>query len=177
VSQAPANHAAAPDSVPPYSPEAERGVLDCCLLDLSKAAAAVKAGVSRRWFYKHEEEDAFAVEMILRNLPPVKPFVVRWSHPLFGRDEKLDPSRLKQGGGGRPAKYTTEDLLEALGNDRLTTTEWEERCLEDSGVTHTCFFDLRKGLEKAKKIQKSAVDRKWEKIQEKSGNYVPYKDQ
>ena len=29
-------------------------------------------------FTKHEEEGAFAGEMIVRNLPPVAPFVVRW---------------------------------------------------------------------------------------------------
>ena len=32
-------------------PEAERGVLGCCLLDVSKAAVAIKAGVNPRWFY------------------------------------------------------------------------------------------------------------------------------
>lgn len=44
---------------------------------------------------KHEEEGAFAVEPILRLHPPVEPFVIRWEHPLFVRDELLDPVRLK----------------------------------------------------------------------------------
>jgi hypothetical protein len=41
-------------------------------------------------FTKHEEEGAFVVEKILRNLPPVKPFVVEWQYPLFVREGSLD---------------------------------------------------------------------------------------
>jgi len=52
-------------------------------------------------FTKHEEESAFAIEMVLRNLPPVQPFVVKWGWPLFRREGSLDPTRLKQA-GGRP---------------------------------------------------------------------------
>jgi hypothetical protein len=47
-------------------------------------------------FTRHEEEGAFAVEMVLRNLPPVDPFVVKWDWPQFKREESLDPSKLKQ---------------------------------------------------------------------------------
>src|SRR3954462_16003810 len=56
-------------------------------------------------FTKHEEEGAFTVEMVLRNLPPVEPFVVKWEWPLFRRASQLDPARLKQA-GGRPARFT-----------------------------------------------------------------------
>src|ERR1041384_6542998 len=66
-------------------------------------------------FTKHEEEGAFAVEMVLRNLPPIEPFVVRWDWPLFEREEGLDPSRLKQA-GGRPPKHTADDLLQRPGH-------------------------------------------------------------
>jgi hypothetical protein len=125
---------------------------------------------------KHEEEGAFTVEMVLRNLPPVDPFVVKWQFPLFQRENSLDPARLKQA-GGRPAKHTPEMLLECLGNQRLTSGEWEKLCTEETEVTHGRFFELLKALKKAGKVQKSAIDRKWEKIGSKSGNYEPYKDQ
>ena len=73
-------------------------------------------------FTKHEEEDAYTIEMVLRNLPPAKPFVVRWQWPLFRREESLDPAKLKQP-GGRPATHSPESLLECLEEKRLTTTE------------------------------------------------------
>jgi hypothetical protein len=37
-------------------------------------------------FTKCEEEGAFVVEMVLRNHPPVAPFVVKWQYPLFVRE-------------------------------------------------------------------------------------------
>src|SRR4029077_12679540 len=45
-------------------------------------------------FTTHEEAGCFVVEPILRNLPPIDPFVVRWQFPLMQRDESLDPTKL-----------------------------------------------------------------------------------
>lgn len=38
------------EKLPPHCPEAGRGVLGCCLLDINKTALALKAGVISRWF-------------------------------------------------------------------------------------------------------------------------------
>jgi RecA-family ATPase len=43
----------------------------------------------------HQEEDAHVIDLTLRALPPVKPFVVRWSASLFIPDRDADPDRLK----------------------------------------------------------------------------------
>ena len=104
-------------------------------------------------FTKHEEERAFVVEMILRNLPPVKPFVVKWQYPLFVREGSLDPTRLKQA-GGRPAKHTPEMLLECLGNQRLTATEWQVLTKKEHQVAESRFYELKKGLEDSQKNRK-----------------------
>src|SRR5689334_5975583 len=74
-------------------------------------------------FTKPEEEGAFVVEMVLRNLPPMNPFVVRWGWPMFRREDNLDPTRLKQV-GGRPAKFKPEDILALLEDKRLKASEW-----------------------------------------------------
>lgn len=43
----------------------------------------------------HEEDDAHVIDLTLRALPPVKPFVVRWNAFLFVADRDADPERLK----------------------------------------------------------------------------------
>ena len=127
-------------------------------------------------FTKHEEERAFVVEMVLRNLPPVAPFVVKWQYPLFVREGSLDPARLKSI-GGRPAGYTAQTLLDCLGDARLSSGDWEGLCRSEYGVSRSKFFQLRRELEKEGKIQKSVNDRKFEKIHPKSRNPNNDKDQ
>jgi len=120
-------------------------------------------------FTKHEEEGAFTVDMVLRNLPPVEPFVVRWEWPLFRREESLDPSKLKQAGGGPPT-HTPETLLECLGGSRLKTKEWSNQAKAEFGVSLTRFFELLKRLLEAEKVHKSPIDGKWEQISGYSRN-------
>ena len=62
-----------------------------------------------------EEVDCKLVEMVLRNLPPVEPFVVRWDWPLFRREE-------------------------SLGDSRLKTKEWSNQAKAEFGVSLTGFF-------------------------------------
>jgi hypothetical protein len=65
---------------------------------------------------KHEEENAFTVDLILRNLPEQPPFVVKWAFPLMLVSDELDPNDLKQSSGGRTAIYKPVDLLSAIQN-------------------------------------------------------------
>jgi hypothetical protein len=128
------------------------------------------------FFTRHEEEGAFVVELILRNFPPVDPFVVKWDWPLFRPEDGLDPTRLKQS-GGRPPKHQPEMLLECLGDRRLKTTEWRKLAREEHGISATRFFEFLKRLEDADKVVKSAIDDKWEQIRKNSRNYNGDKDQ
>ncbi len=43
----------------------------------------------------HEEDDAHVIDLTLRALPPVKPFVVRWCESIFIADRNADPAALK----------------------------------------------------------------------------------
>jgi hypothetical protein len=49
----------------------------------------------------HEEEDAHVIDLTLRALPPVRPFVVRWNESVFVADREADPERLKDPQGGK----------------------------------------------------------------------------
>ena len=43
----------------------------------------------------HEDKDAYVVDLTLRALPQVEPFVVRWQGVQFHRDHTADPERLR----------------------------------------------------------------------------------
>ena len=64
---------------------------------------------------RHEQDNAFSVEMTLRNFPPQEPFVVRRQHPLMVIDGKLDPAKLKKP-LGREAEHKPSDILEHFTN-------------------------------------------------------------
>jgi RecA-family ATPase len=50
----------------------------------------------------HEEKDAYVVDLTLRALPQVDPFVVRWQGVCFEKDAAADASKVKQ--PGKPTK-------------------------------------------------------------------------
>ena len=47
----------------------------------------------------HEDEDAHVIDLTLRALPPVRPFVVRWRESIFTADREADPEALKDAQG------------------------------------------------------------------------------
>jgi hypothetical protein len=108
---------------------------------------------------KHDEEGAFVVEIILHNLPPAESFVVKWEYPLLLREGTIDASRWQQS-GRRPTHYTPETLLQALRDQRLSSSEWKRICSAEYGVSHGKFFELLKRLQEAGKVQKSVLDGK-----------------
>jgi len=117
-------------------------------------------------FTKHEDEDAFVVEPILRNFAPVKPFAVRWNFPLFELAEELDPAKLKRAGGRKP-ENTLDDLLKVLPADGLTNADFLAAADKD-GISNRTFYRLRKALEKAGKVMLSKASGKWTPISPKS---------
>jgi hypothetical protein len=108
---------------------------------------------------KHETDNAFSVEMTLRNFPPQESFVVRRKHPLMEIDGKLDPAKLKQA-GGRPSSFTVEDILRHLSGS-MTSSEWAKVCEEHETISERSFYRMRKQLEKEGRIFRSEIDQKW----------------
>jgi hypothetical protein len=111
---------------------------------------------------RHEQVDAFTIELTLRNQPPHEPFVVRRRHPLMERDGRLDPAKLKQP-GGRAATYSEDDLLGLL-TEAMPTSRWQAVCEESEGISPRTFYRLRKQLEKSGRIRRSAIDQTWSAV-------------
>ena len=108
---------------------------------------------------KHEVDGAFVVEPILRNLPPVEPFCVRWEYPLFNRVD-LDATKLKKAVGRSPS-HDPADLLEILGNGELTTGEWLKLAEREEGIKERNFYDIKRTLVKSGIIFKTKITGKW----------------
>jgi hypothetical protein len=64
---------------------------------------------------KHDEENAFTVDLILRNLPEHPSFVVEWDFPLMREASHLDPLKLKQA-GGRGKEHDHCELLAVIAD-------------------------------------------------------------
>lgn len=79
-------------------------------------------------FTRHEEEDCFTVESILRNFAPVEPFAVRWQFPLFTPAHDLDPAKLKQSKAGRKREHDPRKFLKVIadttGENGISISAW-----------------------------------------------------
>jgi hypothetical protein len=103
-------------------------------------------------FTRHEEDDAYTVDPILRNHPQLAPFVVRWQYPLMVRDDTLDPARLKQT-GGRPRAATLGQLLALLDEKPLRTRQWQTRAEEELRISRSLFFKMKRELVSKKSVE------------------------
>lgn len=94
---------------------------------------------------KHEEEGAFTVDAILRNLPPIESFCVRWEYPLMRRVD-LDPTKLKHP-AGRHKAYDPRSLVAAI-KDRtisnpISISAWAEIAKISRPTLHEYLHELR----------------------------------
>jgi hypothetical protein len=113
---------------------------------------------------RKELRAAVVAEFNLRNFPPMNSFTVEWDNWLFRRSD-LDPNRLKRK-AGRPSNHTARTLLEVLGDQDLSSTEWAAQCKE-MGISNGSFYVLLGELKKSGRIHQCAMDMIWEVV--KSG--------
>lgn len=96
-------------------------------------------------FTAHEKEEHFAFEPTLRNLKPMKPFVVKWECPLMVVTDE-DPNKLRTK-PGRPSEHTPEQVLAVL-TDPMTNKEWMAACEDQLDMSRSAFIrhrDVLKG--------------------------------
>jgi len=94
---------------------------------------------------KHAEEDAFTIEAILRNFPPIDPFVMKRIHPLMWRDDNLNPNDLKQAGPSKE-KYSDEQILESLKDEPKATMDWQQDVVDRLGMSASNFMIRKRQL-------------------------------
>jgi hypothetical protein len=111
--------------------------------------------------HKEEQDHAFTVDLILRNLPEQEPFVIAWEFPLMAERSDLDPNDLKKP-RGRTATHKAEELIGVLNGERLTTTEWKVKATEE-GFGESTFYRLFKELKKLGRVEKGK-DGRWESL-------------
>src|SRR5262249_8318337 len=105
-------------------------------------------------FTRHEEDDAYTIDPILRNHPQLAPFVVRWEYPLMVRDANLDPRRLKQTGGA-PRKATYSQLLDLLARP-LTAKAWMKLAEKELRISQRTFYRMKGELEGNDRVASTA---------------------
>jgi hypothetical protein len=99
-------------------------------------------------FTKHETGGAFVVDSTLRNCKVIEPFVARWHYPLMRRDDALDPTKLKQPAkGGRVSSFAPELLFKHLPKKKATTSAWQKKVCEETGMSRSQFYTLFKQVE------------------------------
>lgn len=69
----------------------------------------------------HEDEEAYVVDLTLRALPPVSPFVVRWTGVQFERDDNADASCLRVPNSTRKPRKPAGGKYKIAGMESLAS--------------------------------------------------------
>lgn len=109
---------------------------------------------------KHQSDQAFTVDFVCRDFPPINPFVVQWQHPLLARTD-LNPQDLKT--SGRSPLYNPDQILAVLSDydDEFNSKELQIKVFEETGMSRPVFYRLFDSLQKEKKVFRSKTTAKW----------------
>lgn len=90
------------------------------------------------------ENPIFVSEITVRSFAPIKPFGLRWNHPVWEQDDTLG-TKLK-GSPGRPkASGTVEDILSLFEKDEeVPVGDLQSLADKDFGILRSRFYELIK---------------------------------
>jgi AAA domain len=95
---------------------------------------------------KHEVNEAFRVDVIHRELPPVEPFCIGWEFPLMRLREDLSPDLMKKAKAGRAKAYNPVDLLYPISDtsaeEPISVSAWAK----SAKVHRTTLLEYLPGL-------------------------------
>lgn len=100
---------------------------------------------------RHEDDGAFTLEMTLRNMPPVDPFVIRWDYPRMRRDDVADPDRLAQPHVGRTEEFSTDAIVQHL-KEPMRTGQWFKVSAEELGISRGTFYRRMRDAERMRQV-------------------------
>jgi hypothetical protein len=102
------------------------------------------------------------LDFIIRDHPPVDPFVIRWDAPLMVRTD-LDPAKIKKPAIGRPNQFSIQPIIDLISehDDQLSTKELEAKATEDLGMVRSTFYVKLAQIKKQKLARLSKLSNKW----------------
>lgn len=111
---------------------------------------------------KHETNGAFTLDFIIRDHPPVDPFVIQWDAPVMVRTE-LDPAKIKKPALGRSTQFTLQPIIDIITehDDQLTTKELEAKATELIRMAPSTFYVKLSQIKKQKLARLSKLTNKW----------------
>jgi hypothetical protein len=111
---------------------------------------------------KHEQPQAFILDFIIRDHPPIDSFVVQWNTPIMVRTD-LDPAKIKKPALGRRESCDPLDLLLIIKthDDELKTNELVELVDSQLGWSKRTVMKKLNVLESDHQIFKSKLSDCW----------------
>lgn len=112
-------------------------------------------GVLARWpdviatLTEHETEDCMVAEFHLRDFAPIPRFVVRWTCPVWTREDGEDPARVKR--AGAKDNHPASELLCKLPKEGLSNVAWRKA----SGWSDATFRRKRDELRAGGKVREA----------------------
>jgi hypothetical protein len=112
-------------------------------------------GVLARWpdviatLTEHETEDCMVAEFHLRDFAPIPRFVVRWTCPVWTREDGEDPAKVKR--AGAKDSHPASELLGMLSKDGMSNIAWRKA----SGWSEATFRRKRDELRGSGKVREA----------------------
>jgi AAA domain-containing protein len=104
---------------------------------------------------RHQVDFAFVLDFVVRNKPPIKPFVVQWKHPLLRQCPFLDPADLKiKKTAGAKKKVSLDKLLAFLKehDDQWLVPEFVDHAAARFDISKRTCYRLFEELREARKV-------------------------
>jgi hypothetical protein len=110
---------------------------------------------------KHEQPFAFTLDFIIRDHPPIEPFVIQWHAPIMVRAD-LDPAKIK-GPAGRRESCNPQELFSIIQNndDSLKTKDLVQLVGDQLGWSPRTVMAKLHTLCAERKIFKSKLSECW----------------